>query len=101
MERSFLTPSGSLKISEVYNGSPNNWELYIDVASALPNNYKLLSVENFGVTYAILDLGSGSLAPGTRGIVVDSYNPQTGQLRVYTRGSSLKMTSVTVKCWYV
>lgn len=101
MGRSLLTPSSALKISEVYNGSPNSWELYIDVASALPSNYKFLSVENFGVTSAILDLGSGSLVPGTRGIVVDTYDPQSGQLRIYTRGSSLKMTSVTVKCWYV
>ena len=101
MNRDFIVPGGTLKTKEVYNGSPNTWEVYIDVTATLPNRYKTLTVKNFGVSYAILDLGIGSLSPGTRGIIVDSYNPQTGQLRVYTRGSSLKITSVTVKCWYV
>ena len=96
-----MTPGGRLKTVEVYNGSPNNYLVNIDVKSKLPTQYKFLKMENFGITTCNVYAASSVPSTATRGPVIRSYSPDTGILQIHTGGDSLPMKLLIVNAWYV
>lgn len=100
MNSDFILPGGGLKTTTVYNSTLNSYTVSIDVKKALPNKYKFLTSENFGITLCRVYANGSVPSSATRGPVIVGYTPDTGILTVSTGGDSLPMKQLTVKAWY-
>lgn len=89
-----------LKIVTLYDGDPNSYIVNINVKNIIPDKYKKLTIQNFGITYSRVITPYGSISSG-RGPYISTYDPETGILSVSTSGDSLTLTSIIVKAWYV
>lgn len=96
---------GTMKRVIVYSNTnmPGVQSVDIDVKTALPQVYKRLTVENFGVLYAGVYVYSNVLDEGVR---VNSYDPASGTLQVVSSrfgsgtASTTKFFRLEVACWY-
>ena len=101
MGQSIRVPGGTLKNVTVYNGTPNNYVVNINVATSLPDVYKSLSRDNFGIFSCRVYADAPISSSATRGPEIGSYSAETGILSISTGGTSLPMKSLVVKAWYI
>lgn len=92
---------GKIKTVTIYDGKPNNYSVNINVKNIIPDKYKKLSKENFGITYTRINTPYGAITDSNRGPYINTYNSDTGILNITTSGSSLEMSALTVKAWYI
>lgn len=84
---------------EIYNGIVNDWEININVKNILPSVYNQLTKDNFGITNSVMEYRDNAYT--NRGPTIESYDPITGILYVYSKGTSGLLKNLTVAVWYV